>query len=334
MPDSGRTFSQKSLYEDLEDSFFRNIMAVYCEKESEKLLEEMKSSSEKPENLSPINKIYRKLHRSKNLAAAFRVAKKVTDRVALLVLAAVIVFASAVTVSAEVRSSLADFTSRWSAYKDLSGEPFDLGGSDIQNFTVNYATVWNFDSPGYTKLRGGEVVFGGMVAPPTSNYFIGYSYFSDHPTATCTSSSYLISPLAGSKLIVKGIITTNIFGYVIFYPYYSDVGDNLLMICERNEDSEKYYESRTHLALPDGTEARVQPIEMYLALANGGENGGMYFPSLDEICTASSNFIEAEITFDSISVSASGVNSDEPVADTTARGKFFSYDDIKILKVY
>ena len=152
-----------------------------------------------------------------------------------------------------------------------------------------------------------------MVAPPTSNYFIGYSYFSDHPTATCTSSSYLISPLAGSKLIVKGIITTNIFGYVIFYPYYSDVGDNLLMICERNEDSEKYYESRTHLALPDGTEARVQPIEMYLALANGGENGGMYFPSLDEICTASSNFIEAEITFDSISVSASGVNSDEPV---------------------
>ena len=65
MPDSGRTFSQKSLYEDLEDSFFRNIMAVYCEKESEKLLEEMKSSSEKPENLSPINKIYRKLHRSK-----------------------------------------------------------------------------------------------------------------------------------------------------------------------------------------------------------------------------------------------------------------------------
>lgn len=334
MLNSERTFSRKSLYEDLEDSFFRNIMAIYCENESEKLLEEMKSSCEKPENAASISKIYRRVHRSKNLAAVFRVAKKVTDRVALLVLAAVIVFASAVTVSAEVRSSVADFTSRWSAYKDLSGEPFDLGGSDIQNFTVNYATVWNFDSPGYTKLRGGEVVFGGMVAPPTSNYFIGYSYFSDHPTATCTSSSYLISPLAGSKLIVKGIITTNIFGYVIFYPYYSDVGDNLLMICERNEDSEKYYESRTHLALPDGTEARVQPIEMYLALANGGENGGMYFPSLDEICTASSNFIEAEITFDSISVSASGVNSDEPVADTTARGKFFSYDDIKILKVY
>ena len=81
MPDSGRTFSQKSLYEDLEDSFFRNIMAVYCEKESEKLLEEMKSSSEKPENLSPINKIYRKLHRSASLTSAFRVLKKITDRV-------------------------------------------------------------------------------------------------------------------------------------------------------------------------------------------------------------------------------------------------------------
>lgn len=334
MPDSGRTFSQKSLYEDLEDSFFRNIMAVYCEKESEKLLEEMKSSSEKPENLSPINKIYRKLHRSKNLAAAFRVAKKVTDRVALLVLAAVIVFASAVTVSAEVRSSLADFTSRWSAYKDLSGEPFDLGGSDIQNFTVNYATVWNFDSPGYTKLRGGETIFGGEVAPTTSNYFIGYSYFNKSPAAICTDSSYVITPKIGSKLIIKGIITTDSFGYVVFYPYYSDVGDNLFLICERNEDSEEYYESRTHLNLPDGTEARVQPFEMFLALADGGENGGRHFPSLDEIRTGSSDFIEAEISFYGISVEASGVNSDEPVTDTSALGEFFSYDDIKILKVY
>lgn len=334
MLNSERTFSRKSLYEDLEDSFFRNIMAIYCENESEKLLEEMKSSCEKPENAASISKIYRRVHRSASLTSAFRVLKKITDRVALLVLAAVIVFASAVTVSAEVRSSVADFTSRWSAYKDLSGEPFDLGGSDIQNFTVNYATVWNFDSPGYTKLRGGEIVFGGMVAPPTSNYFIGYSYFSDSPAAICTSSSYLISPLVGSELIVKGIITTDEFGDAVFYPYYSDVGDNLLMICERNEDSEKYYESRTHLALPDGTKAHVQPFKMYLSLINGGENGGRYFPSLDEICTGSSDFIEAEITFDSISVSASGVNSDEPVSDPSALGEFFSYDDIKILKVY
>ena len=331
MPDSGRTFSRKSLYEDLEDSFFRNIMAIYCENESEKLLEEMKSSCEKPENAASISKIYRKVHRSASLTSAFRVLRKITDRVALLVLAAVIIFAGAVTASAEVRSSLADFTSRWSAYKDLSGEPFDLGGSDIQNFTVNYATVWNFDSPGYTKLRGGEIVFGGMVAPPTSNYFIGYSYFSDSPAAICTSSSYLISPLVGSELIVKGIITTDEFGDAVFYPYYSDVGDNLLMICERNEDSEKYYESRTHLALPDGTKAHVQPFKMYLSLINGGENGGRYFPSLDEICTASSNFIEAEITFNSISISASGTNSDEPVREPSALGEFFSYDDIKIL---
>ena len=199
---------------------------------------------------------------------------------------------------------------------------------------MNYATVWNFDSPGYTKLRGGETIFGGEVAPTTSNYFIGYSYFNKSPAAICTDSSYVITPKIGSKLIVKGIITTDSFGYVVFYPYYSDVGDNLFIICERNEDSEKYYESHTHLALPDGTEARVQPIEMYLALANGGEDGGRYFPSIDEICAESSNFIEAEITFDSISVSASGVNSDEPVIEPSALGEFFSYDDINILRVY
>lgn len=334
MPDSGRTFSQKSLYEDLEDSFFRNIMAVYCEKESEKLLEEMKSSSEKPENLSPINKIYRKLHRSKNLAAAFRVAKKVTDRVALLVLAVVIIFAGAVTASAEVRSSVADFTSRWSAYKDLSGEPFDLGGSDIQNFTVNYATVWNFDSPGYTKLRGGEIVFGGMVAPTTSSYYIGYSYVNNDSTIDCTDNSYLITPLTNSELVVKGILSTNDMNNVIFYPYYNDNGDNLLMVCERTADYEESFEAATHLTLPDGTKAHVQPFNMFLALADDGENEGRYAFSLDDIRTGSSNFIEAEVTFDSIFVSGITHNENDPIYGTRAHGEILSFDDIKILNSY
>ena len=334
MLNSERTFSRKSLYEDLEDSFFRNIMAIYCENESEKLLEEMKSSCEKPENAASISKIYRKVHRSASLTSAFRVAKKVTDRVALLVLAAVIVFASAVTVSAEVRSSLADFTSRWSAYKDLSGEPFDLGGSDIQNFTVNYATVWNFDSPGYTKLRGGEIVFGGMVAPTTSSYYIGYSYVNNDSTIDCTDNSYLITPLTNSELVVKGILSTNDMNNVIFYPYYNDNGDNLLMVCERTADYEESFEAATHLTLPDGTKAHVQPFNMFLALADDGENEGRYAFSLDDIRTGSSNFIEAEVTFDSIFVSGITHNENDPIYGTRAHGEILSFDDIKILNSY
>lgn len=334
MLNSERTFSRKSLYEDLEDSFFRNIMAIYCENESEKLLEEMKSSCEKPENAASISKIYRKVHRSASLTSAFRVLRKITDRVALLVLAAVIVFASAVTVSAEVRSSLADFTSRWSAYKDLSGEPFDLGGSDIQNFTVNYATVWNFDSPGYTKLRGGEIVFGGMVAPTTSSYYIGYSYVNNDSTIDCTDNSYLITPLTNSELVVKGILSTNDMNNVIFYPYYNDNGDNLLMVCERTADYEESFEAATHLTLPDGTKAHVQPFNMFLALADDGENEGRYAFSLDDIRTGSSNFIEAEVTFDSIFVSGITHNENDPIYGTRAHGEILSFDDIKILNSY
>lgn len=334
MLNSERTFSRKSLYEDLEDSFFRNIMAIYCENESEKLLEEMKSSCEKPENAASISKIYRRVRRSASLTSAFRVLRKITDRVALLVLAAVIIFAGAVTASAEVRSSLAEFTSRWSAYKDLSGEPFDLGGSDIQNFTVNYATVWNFDSPGYTKLRGGETIFGGEVAPTASSYYIGYSYVNTDSTIDCTDISYLITPLTNSELVVKGIISTNSLNNVIFYPYYNDNGDNLLMVCSRDEDSEQLFESRTHLALPDGTEAHVQPFGIYLSLADGGENGGRYAFSLDDIRTGTSNFIEAEIKFDSIYVCGITHNENDPIYGTRAYGEILSFNDIKILNSY
>lgn len=336
MPDSGRTFSQKSLYEDLEDSFFRNIMAIYCEKESEKLLEEMKSSSEKPENLSPINKIYRKLHRSKNLAAAFRAAKKVTDRVALLVLAAVIVFASAVTVSAEVRSSVADFTSRWGNFRDLSGNAFDLDGNDIKNFTVNYVIGWNFDSNGYKKIINNSKILGGTIYMPTSDYFVSYDpAFDEHSAAICNSNSYTISYEENSTPL-KGILTADENGYAVFYPYYRDTLDNLLIVCERNKDWENYFEKNTHILLPDGTTAHVQPFGVQLLIRVLDEEGHdlSYFPDFNSICSGTSNFLEAEICFDFINVSPYSMAEDDEISDTSAYAPIDDLSVIKIVKSY
>ena len=326
MLNSERTFSRKSLYEDLEDSFFRNIMAIYCENESEKLLEEMKSSCEKPENAASISKIYRKVHRSASLTSAFRVLRKITDRVALLVLAAVIIFAGAVTASAEVRSSLAEFTSRWGTFTNIGDESFDLDGEDIKSFTVDYATGWNFDSEGTRNIANGEKLFGGEIIGASSRYYINYEMdMNDIGPTICNNNTYCINyDEKSAPHFIKGIITENEHGNVIFYPYYNDNGDNLYMICKRDETAEMIFKEESELSLPDGTSAKVQPffINMW-CLDLETSDGSLVSPSMSDFSSDDSKFIEVEIMFKSITVWPFCDGEGEELWGTRAYGDFY-----------
>lgn len=326
MLNSERTFSRKSLYEDLEDSFFRNIMAIYCENESEKLLEEMKSSCEKPENAASISKIYRKVHRSASLTSAFRVLRKITDRVALLVLAAVIVFASAVTVSAEVRSSLAEFTSRWGMFTNIGDESFDLDGEDIKSFTVDYATGWNFDSEGTRNIANGEKLFGGEIIGASSRYYINYEMdMNDIGPTICNNNTYCINyDEKSAPHFIKGIITENEHGNVIFYPYYNDNGDNLYMICKRDETAERIFKEESELSLPDGTSAKVQPFFINMLCFDLEKNdGSLVQPTMNDFSSDDSKFIEVEIMFKSITVWPFCDGEGEELWGTRAYGDFY-----------
>ena len=101
MLNSERIFSDSRTRAGIEDAFFRRAMALYCENESKKVIAEIEASGEEAEvSAKPLFGIFAKLRRERGFSSAFRIAKKVTDRVALLVLAAVIVFAGAVTASA------------------------------------------------------------------------------------------------------------------------------------------------------------------------------------------------------------------------------------------
>ncbi len=326
MLNSERTFSQKSLYEDLEDSFFRNIMAIYCENESEKLLEEMKSSCEKPENAASISKIYRRVHRSASLTSAFRVLRKITDRVALLVLAAVIIFAGAVTASAEVRSSLAEFTSRWGMFTNIGDESFDLDGEDIKSFTVDYATGWNFDSEGTRNIANGEKLFGGEIIGASSRYYINYEMdMNDIGPTICNNNTYCINyDEKSSPHFIKGIITENEHGDVIFYPYYNDNGDNLYMICKRDETAERIFKEESELSLPDGTSAKVQPFFINMLCFDLEKNdGSLVQPTMNDFSSDDSKFIEVEIMFKSITVWPFCDGEGEELWGTRAYGDFY-----------
>lgn len=326
MLNSERTFSQKSLYEDLENSFFRNIMAIYCENESKKLLEEMKSSCEKPENAASISKIYRKVHRSASLTSAFRVLRKITDRVALLVLAAVIIFAGAVTASAEVRSSLAEFTSRWGMFTNIGDESFDLDGEDIKSFTVDYATGWNFDSEGTRNIANGEKLFGGEIIGASSRYYINYEMdMNDIGPTICNNNTYCINyDEKSAPHFIKGIITENEHGDVIFYPYYNDNGDNLYMICKRDETAERIFKEESELSLPDGTSAKVQPFFINMLCFDLEKNdGSLVQPTMNDFSSDDSKFIEVEIMFKSITVWPFCDGEGEELWGTRAYGDFY-----------
>lgn len=326
MLNSERTFSRKSLYEDLEDSFFRNIMAIYCENESEKLLEEMKSSCEKPENAASISKIYRKVHRSASLTSAFRVLRKITDRVALLVLAAVIVFAGAVTASADVRSSLAEFTSRWGTFTNIGDESFDLDGEDVKSFSVDYATGWNFDSEGTRNIAKDEIIFGGEVIGASSRYYINYDIdMNGNGPTICNDNTYCISYDDNSDPYpIKGIIAENDYGNAVFYPYYNDNGDNLYMICKRDETAESIFKESSELALPDGTSAKVQPFYINMLCFDLEKNdGSLVHPTMSDFSSDGHQYVEAEIVFKSITVWPFCDGEGEEIWGTRAYGDFY-----------
>ena len=335
MLNSERIFSDSRTRAGIEDAFFHRAMALYCENESKKVIAEMEADrTERESNAKPLERIFAKLRRERGFSSAFRIAKKVTDRVALLVLAAVIVFAGAVTASADVRSSLAEFTSRWGTFKNMAGETFNLNGEDVKSFSVNYVLGWNFDSDGYKKIVHESKVFGGIVYLPSSSYYVNYTYgINNYPAAICNGNSYRISYEEPTP--IKGIITTNRNGNATFYPYYNENGDNLYIVCEREEYTEYDFEKNTHLYLPDGTEAKVQPFGIGLNVfkydPNGGDAGST--SNFDEICPENSGFVEAEIMFEDISVFPRAVSEDDGIFDTRALGLVHSFDDITVTKV-
>ena len=327
MLNSERIFSDSRTRSGIEDAFFRRAMAIYCENESKKVIAELEASGEEAEvSAKPLFGIFAKLRRERGFSSAFRIAKKVTDRVALLVLAAVIVFAGAVTASADVRSSLAEFTSRWGTFTNIGDESFDLDGEDVKSFSVDYATGWNFDSEGTRNIAKDEIIFGGEVIGASSRYYINYDIdMNGNGPTICNDNTYCISYDDNSDPYpIKGIIAENDYGNAVFYPYYNDNGDNLYMICKRDETAESIFKESSELALPDGTSAKVQPfyINMWcLDLEN--DDGSLVSPTMSDFSSDGHQYVEAEIVFKSITVWPFCDGEGEELWGTRAYGDFY-----------
>ncbi len=326
MLNSERIFSDSRTRAGIEDAFFRRAMAIYCENESKKVIAELEASGEEAKvSAKPLFGIFAKLRRERGFSSAFRIAKKVTDRVALLVLAAVIVFAGAVTASADVRSSLAEFTSRWGTFTNIGDESFDLDGEDVKSFSVDYATGWNFDSEGTRNIAKDEIIFGGEVIGASSRYYINYDIdMNGNGPTICNDNTYCISYDDNSDPYpIKGIIAENDYGNAVFYPYYNDNGDNLYMICKRDETAERIFKESSELALPDGTSAKVQPfyINMWcLDLEN--DDGSLVSPTMSDFSSDGHQYVEAEIVFKSITVWPFCDGEGEEIWGTRAYGDF------------
>lgn len=326
MLNSERIFSDSRTRAGIEDAFFRRAMSIYCENESKKVIAELEASGEEAEvSAKPLFGIFAKLRRERGFSSAFRIAKKVTDRVALLVLAAVIVFAGAVTASADVRSSLAEFTSRWGTFTNIGDESFDLDGEDVKSFSVDYATGWNFDSEGTRNIAKDEIIFGGEVIGASSRYYINYDIdMNGNGPTICNDNTYCISYDDNSDPYpIKGIIAENDYGNAVFYPYYNDNGDNLYMICKRDETAERIFKESSELALPDGTSAKVQPfyINMWcLDLEN--DDGSLVSPTMSDFSSDGHQYVEAEIVFKSITVWPFCDGEGEEIWGTRAYGDF------------
>lgn len=327
MLNSERIFSDSRTRAGIEDAFFRRAMAIYCENESKKVIAELEASGEEAEvSAKPLFGIFAKLRRERGFSSAFRIAKKVTDRVALLVLAAVIVFAGAVTASADVRSSLAEFTSRWGTFTNIGDESFDLDGEDVKSFSVDYATGWNFDSEGTRNIAKDEIIFGGEVIGASSRYYINYDIdMNGNGPTICNDNTYCISYDDNSDPYpIKGIIAENDYGNAVFYPYYNDNGDNLYMICKRDETAESIFKESSELALPDGTSAKVQPFYINMwCLDLEGSDGSLVSPTMSDFSSDGHQYVEAEIVFKSITVWPFCDGEGEEIWGTRAYGDFY-----------
>lgn len=336
MSNHGRIFSDSQTRRKIEDAFFSRAMSIYCENESRKIIEEMETGNTVSEsNTAPLNQIFSKLKRQRNWHNTFRVAKKVTDRVAMLVLAAVIVFASAVTASADVRSSLADFTSRWSTFSNIAEEPFDLDGEDVKYFTVDYATGWNFDSKGTRNIINGEQLFGGKVICASSKYYINYGVGTNSYGPTiCNDNTYAINYDDSEPYFIKGIVMEDEFGEAVFYPYYNENGDNLYIICKRDENTEQNFKENSKLSLPDGTIAIVQPfcINMW-CLDSENSDGTSETTTMSDFSSEGYKYVEAEIAFKDITVWPYCDGEGEEIWGTRAYGTF-NLDNVNILNKF
>lgn len=333
MLSSERIFSDSRTRGGIEDAFFRRAMSIYCENESKKVIEEMEACGAPNESsAAPLGRIFSKLRRERGFAAAFRVAKKVTDRVALLVLAAVIVFAGAVTASAEVRSSLAEFTSRWGTFTNIAEEPFDLDGEDVQYFTVDYATGWNFDSEGTKNILNGETLFGGKVICALSKYYINYYVdMNGYGPTICNDNTYGITYDDSEPYPIKGIIAEDEFGETVFYPYYNESGDNLYMVCKRDETAEEIFKESSELTLPDGTTVKVQPFYINMwCIDFENSDGTSKATAMSDFSSEGHKYIEAEIAFKDITVWPFCDGEGEEIWGTRAYGSF-RLDNVNIL---
>lgn len=332
MPKSEYILSDERLRREAEDAFFRRVMAKYCEDESKKLLSELEAEPKKP-NLSVIDGMISKIRKKKNRRAAFSVLKRITNGVAMLVLAAVIVFAGAVTASADVRSSLAEFTSRWEKFESISENKFDLNGEDVKSFTVNYATGWNFDSEGSIKIKHESKIFGGTVYLPSSRYFVNYTYGIDnYPAAVCNDNTYTVS-YDDSAMPIKGIITSDENGDAVFYPYYNKNGNNLFMVCKRNEDSENEFKENLYLALPDGEKVKVQPFCVNLHYFDDN-SGYAKEPVVSDFSSSGSDYLEVEIKLQDLTVWPFCDGEGEEIWGTRASAFFESLESVTVTKEY
>ena len=338
MLNSEHIFSDSRTLNAIEDTFFRRAMAIYCENESKKVMSELEASDTEPKrSAAPVSRIFAKLRRQSGFSNAFRIAKKITDRVALFVLAVVIIFVGAVTASAEVRSSLAEFTSRWGTFTNIAEEPFDLDGEDVKSFKADYSTVWNFDMSGSRNLLNGEKIFGGEIVDASSNYFINYTNGeSDLDSAICSANTYTVQYSKDSDYTVKGIICEDELenGYAVFYPYYNEDGNNLFMVCARDETEENNFRETLYLTLPDGTNIKVQPFYISLWTYRNAGDDIVSHPLLTDFSSNNEKYFEAEIKFNYISVSAYSMGEDDAVWGTRASGLVDTISDIKIIKEY
>ena len=107
MPDKEYHLSEAALKEEASDLAFKRIMAVYCEIESKKILEEMKKrEGDKEQETVDIRKIDRLIsscEKKDNARYLFSVSKKLFAWVASFVLVCGISVASAMAASADVR---------------------------------------------------------------------------------------------------------------------------------------------------------------------------------------------------------------------------------------
>ena len=326
MLNSERIFSDSRTLNAIEDTFFRRAMAIYCENESKKVMSELEASDTEPKrSAAPVSRIFAKLRRQSGFSNAFRIAKKITDRVALFVLAVVIIFVGAVTASADVRSSLAEFTSRWGTFTNIAEEPFDLDGEDVKSFSVDYATGWNFDSEGTRNIANGKKIFGGEIIGASSRYYINYDIdMNGNGPTICNDNTYCISyDDSSDPYPIKGIITEDEYGDAVFYPYYNDSGDNLYMICKRDETAENIFKESSELALPDGTSAKVQPFYINMwCLDLEGSDGSLVHPTMSDFSSDGHQYVEAEIVFKSITVWPFCDGEGEEIWGTRAYGDF------------